>query len=63
MLHAKGWILKLVPLFIHFIIFYDLYVLKGRGTVATGRIEQGIIKAGEDVEILGLMQVKFVILF
>lgn len=48
---------------ISFIIFYDLYVLKGRGTVATGRIEQGIIKAGEDVEILGLMQVKFVILF
>ncbi|WMV47493.1 hypothetical protein MTR67_040878 [Solanum verrucosum] len=31
-------------------------VLKGRGTVATGRIEQGTIKVGEDVEILGLMQ-------
>lgn len=31
--------------------------LKGRGTVATGRIEQGIIKVGEEVEILGLSQV------
>lgn len=34
-----------------------LFVLKGRGTVATGRIEQGCIKVGEEVEILGLHQV------
>lgn len=33
------------------------FVLKGRGTVATGRIEQGCIKVGEEVEILGLHQV------
>ena len=32
-------------------------VFKGRGTVATGRIEQGCIKVGEEVEILGLHQV------
>ncbi|KAH6808414.1 GTP binding Elongation factor Tu family protein, partial [Perilla frutescens var. frutescens] len=30
----------------------------GRGTVATGRVEQGVIKAGEEVEILGLSQNK-----
>ncbi|KAI7752361.1 hypothetical protein M8C21_032624, partial [Ambrosia artemisiifolia] len=29
---------------------------KGRGTVATGRVEQGTIKVGEEVEIMGLMQ-------
>jgi elongation factor Tu len=29
----------------------------GRGTVATGRVEQGIIKVGDEVEVLGLMQV------
>ncbi|CAH9051655.1 unnamed protein product [Cuscuta epithymum] len=34
----------------------DVFSIQGRGTVATGRIEQGIIKVGEDVEILGLMQ-------
>ena len=33
------------------------YILKGRGTVATGRIEQGVIKVGEEVEILGLKDV------
>lgn len=32
-------------------------VLKGRGTVATGRVEQGTIKVGEEVEVLGLTQV------
>ncbi|KAH9730003.1 elongation factor Tu [Citrus sinensis] len=31
-------------------------VLKGRGTVATGRVEQGTIKVGEEVEVLGLTQ-------
>lgn len=30
---------------------------KGRGTVVTGRIEQGTVKVGEEVEILGLRQV------
>lgn len=32
-------------------------MLKGRGTVATGRVEQGTIKVGEEVEVLGLAQV------
>ena len=32
-------------------------ILKGRGTVATGRVEHGTIKVGEEVEILGLTQV------
>jgi elongation factor Tu len=31
----------------------DVFSIKGRGTVATGRIERGIIKTGEDVEIIG----------
>ena len=31
----------------------DVFSIKGRGTVATGRIERGIIKVGEDVEIIG----------
>lgn len=34
--------------------------MQGRGTVVTGRVEQGTIKTGEDVEILGLMQVRVV---
>lgn len=37
--------------------------MKGRGTVATGRVEQGTIKVGEEVEILGLMQVCFLASF
>lgn len=32
-------------------------LFKGRGTVATGRVEQGMIKVGEEVEVLGLRQV------
>jgi len=32
----------------------DVFSIKGRGTVATGRIEQGIIKVNEEVEILGI---------
>jgi elongation factor Tu len=31
----------------------DVFSIKGRGTVATGRIERGIIKVGEEVEIVG----------
>ena len=33
----------------------DVFSITGRGTVATGRIERGIIKVGEGVEIVGLM--------
>jgi elongation factor Tu len=32
----------------------DVFSIKGRGTVATGRIEQGIVKVGEEIEIIGL---------
>jgi elongation factor Tu len=32
----------------------DVFSITGRGTVATGRIERGIIKMGEEVEIVGL---------
>ena len=31
----------------------DVFSIEGRGTVATGRIEQGIIKSGDEVEIVG----------
>jgi elongation factor Tu len=32
----------------------DVFSISGRGTVVTGRVERGIIKVGEDVEIIGL---------
>ena len=32
----------------------DVFSITGRGTVVTGRIEQGIVKVGEEVEIVGL---------
>ena len=32
----------------------DVFSIKGRGTVATGRIEQGIVKVNDEIEILGL---------
>ena len=32
----------------------DVFGIKGRGTVATGRIERGVIKVGEEVEIVGI---------
>jgi elongation factor Tu len=32
----------------------DVFTITGRGTVVTGRIEQGVIKVGEEVEIVGL---------
>jgi elongation factor Tu len=32
----------------------DVFSITGRGTVATGRIERGIIKVGETVEIVGM---------
>jgi elongation factor Tu len=34
----------------------DVFSITGRGTVATGRIERGIIKVGEGVEVVGLME-------
>jgi elongation factor Tu len=32
----------------------DVFSIAGRGTVATGRVERGIIKVGEEVEVVGL---------
>ena len=32
----------------------DVFSISGRGTVATGRIERGIVKVGEEIEIVGL---------
>jgi elongation factor Tu len=32
----------------------DVFSIKGRGTVVTGRVSQGVIKVGEEVEIVGL---------
>jgi elongation factor Tu len=36
----------------------DVFSIKGRGTVATGRIEQGIVKVNEEVEIIGIRDTK-----
>ena len=33
----------------------DVFTITGRGTVATGRVERGILKLSEEVEIVGLM--------
>jgi len=34
----------------------DVFGIKGRGTVATGRIERGLVKVGENVEIVGMKE-------
>src|SRR6056297_1957508 len=34
----------------------DVFSIAGRGTVATGRIERGVVKVGEEVEIVGLAE-------
>jgi elongation factor Tu len=36
----------------------DVFTITGRGTVATGRVERGIVKINEKVEIVGLMEEK-----
>ena len=36
----------------------DVFSIKGRGTVATGRIERGIVKINEEVEIVGIRPTK-----
>src|SRR5690606_35254672 len=36
----------------------DVFSIKGRGTVVTGRIEAGKIKVGEEIEIVGLRDTK-----
>ncbi len=32
----------------------DVFSIKGRGTVATGRVDRGMVKVGDEVEIVGL---------
>ena len=32
----------------------DVFTITGRGTVATGRVEQGVVKVGEEVEVVGI---------
>jgi elongation factor Tu len=36
----------------------DVFGIKGRGTVVTGRIERGVVKTGEEVEIVGIRPVR-----
>ena len=36
----------------------DVFTITGRGTVATGRVETGILKVGDEVEIVGLSEEK-----
>lgn len=36
----------------------DVFSIKGRGTVATGRIERGVVKVNEEIEIVGLKPTK-----
>jgi elongation factor Tu len=36
----------------------DVFSISGRGTVATGRIESGVIKTGEEIEIVGIAETK-----
>ncbi len=36
----------------------DVFSIKGRGTVATGRIERGVVKTGDEVEIIGFRDTK-----
>ena len=36
----------------------DVFSISGRGTVATGRVESGMIKTGEEVEIVGIRETK-----
>ena len=36
----------------------DVFSIKGRGTVATGRVERGVVKVGDEVEIVGIKETK-----
>jgi elongation factor Tu len=39
----------------------DVFSIKGRGTVATGRIERGIVRTGEEIDIVGLKDTRKVV--
>ena len=34
----------------------DVFSISGRGTVVTGRVEQGIVNTGDEVEIVGIKE-------
>ena len=36
----------------------DVHSITGRGTVATGRVERGMVKVGENIELIGLTNTK-----
>ena len=36
----------------------DVFSIKGRGTVGTGRIERGVVKTGDEIEIIGLTETR-----
>ncbi len=36
----------------------DVFAIKGRGTVATGRVERGVIKIGQEVEVVGMKETR-----
>ncbi len=36
----------------------DVFTISGRGTVVTGRVERGVIKVGEEVEIVGIRETR-----
>ena len=39
----------------------DVFGIKGRGTVATGRIERGIVKVGDEVELVGVKETRKIV--
>ena len=41
----------------------DVFSISGRGTVATGRVEQGVVKTGEELEIVGIKDTKKTVSF
>ncbi len=36
----------------------DVFSISGRGTVVTGRVEQGVVKTGDEIEIIGIRETK-----
>ena len=40
----------------------DVFSIQGRGTVATGRVERGIVKLGEEVELVGIKETRKVVI-
>src|SRR6516225_2151396 len=40
----------------------DVFGIKGRGTVATGRIERGVVKVGDEVELIGIKPTRKIVI-